>query len=290
MRFEVGNLQLFGFDIGSLAQRFRAGLRDIIPISLLDCFVRPVPTVEARIEQEQIQFVRCYPAKADIVALQHNELELAVDGVFKAELTKGVKSSQLQLHLVLSEEQVMRKRITLPRAARHNLRAVVSYQIGRLTPFSVDKVFFDVLEVAVSVPNNQTIEVELIAALKMEVQPWINQVERLTGLTVSRLTVSAQDCLLPQQATNLFAEERTRNAWWLRLNHNSMLLFVLIAVLLVAAAVPTMKMRSLLLERKHEINLLNKRVIDLQEKRQILEQDLAALNYVLEQRNSCSKT
>ena len=106
----------------------------------------------------------------------------------------------------------MRKRITLPRAARHNLRAVVSYQIGRLTPFSVDKVFFDVLEVAVSVPNNQTIEVELIAALKMEVQPWINQVERLTGLTVSRLTVSAQDCLLPQQATNLFAEERTRNA------------------------------------------------------------------------------
>ena len=286
MRFEVGSLQLFGLDIGSLAQRFRSGLEDIIPRALLDCFVRPAPTVEARIEQGQIQLVRCYPTEVDIAALQHNELALAADGVFKAELTKGVKTSQLQLHLVLPEEQVIRKRLTLPRAVRHNLRTVVGYQVGRLMPFSVDKVFFDVFEVPTPTVNNQTLEVELVAALKTEVQPWIEQVERLTGLTVSCLTVPTHDTLHQQKPVNLFAEQRTRNAWWLRLNRNSLLLFVLIAVLLATAAVPTMKMRSLLLERKHEINTLDERVMDLQEKRQILEQDLAALNYVLEQRNS----
>ena len=287
MRFEVGNLQLFGLDIGSLAQRFKKGLQDIIPNGLVESFVRPAPAIDAVLDKDSVQFVRQYPAQnAEIVTLQHSELELATDGVLKADLISGLKESQLQLSLVMPEEQVMRRRITLPRAARNNLRTVVSYQIGRLTPFSADKVFFDVLEIPTATPNNNTIEVEFIAVLKTEVQPWIEQIERLTGLVVSRLTVPQTDDLPNRQSVNLFAQQRTRNAWWLRLNRNSMLLIALVAVLLITAVVPVIKLRTLVLERKHEIAVVDERATGLQEKRQILADDLAALNYVLEQRAS----
>ena len=286
MRFEVGNLQLFGLDIGSVAQRFKKGLQDIIPDGLVESFVRPAPAIDAVVDKDSVQFVRQYPAQnAESVTLQRSELELATEGVLKAGLISGLKESQLQLSLVVPEEQVMRRRITLPRVARNNLRTVVSYQIGRLTPFTAEKVFFDVLEISAVTPNNM-IEVEFIAVLKTEIQPWIDQIERLTGLVVSRLTVPQTDDLPNRQSVNLFAQQRTRNAWWLRLNRNSMLLIALVAVLLVTAVVPVIKLRTLVLERKHEIAVVDERATGLQEKRQILEDDLAALNYVLEQRAS----
>lgn len=287
MRFEVGNLQLFGIDLGSLAQRWKAGLRDILPNGLADCFVHPAPAVNVIIEQDNVRFVRANSdLNTEILALQRSELSLATEGVLKADLLAGKKESQLQLNLVLPEQQVMRKRISLPRAARQNLRTVVSYQVSRLTPFSVDQVFYDVLEVPAAAPNGDTIEVEFIAALKTDVQPLIEHIERITALTVSRLTVPESEALVNQQAINLFAQLRTPNQWWRRLNRNSALLLLLVAVLSITTIVPVIKLRSLVLERKQEIKVVDERVTGLQEKRQILGQDLTALNYVLEQRSS----
>lgn len=284
MRFEVGNLQLFGLDIGSLAQRWKAGLQDIIPNGLVGCFVRPAPTIEAVIDKDSIRFVPKHPAKStEVVVLQHNEIALATDGVLKKHLVNGLKVSQLQLNLVMPEEQVMRRRVMLPRVARNNLRNVMSYQIGRLTPFSADKLFFDVIEIPASASSGELIEVEFIAVLKVDAQPWINQIERLTGLKVSRLTALSTDGLIAADI-NLFNKLRTRNAWWLRLNRNSALLMMLIVALLVTAIVPVAKLRSLVVDRKHEIQIVDERITGLQEKRQILEHDLTSLNYVLEQR------
>lgn len=287
MRFEVGNLQLFGLDIGSLVQRWKQGMQDIIPNGLVDCFVRPASAVEAIVDKDSIRFVRKHPAKsAEAVALPHSEMSLAADGVLKTHLVNGVKASQLQLSLIMPEEQVMRRRIILPRIARRNLRNVVSYQVGRLTPFSVDRVFFDVAEVPTAVSSNDTIEVELIVVLKTAAQPWIDEVERLTGLVVSRLTVPQADSPVRVSAINLFAQLRTKNAWWLRLNRNALLLLGLIVVLLFTTIVPVIKLRTLVVERKQEIKMLDQRITGLQVKRQVLEHDLAALNYVLEQRAS----
>ncbi|MDY0205311.1 MAG: PilN domain-containing protein [Pseudomonas sp.] len=287
MRFEVGNLQLFGLDLGSLFQRFKSGVADIMPAGLVESFVRPAPVVEAVIAPNQLEFVRKYPnTQPQTIVLQQAEMALAADGAFNADLLRDVKASQLQLHALLPEALVMRKRITLPRVARNNLRSVVSYQVARLTPFSADQVFFDVLEVWTPNPNLQTIEVEFVAALKTEVQPWIDHIERLSGLTVARLTVAPTEQLLKPHAINLFGQQRTRNAWWLRLSRNSVLLAALLTLLLVTAVLPVFKLHSLVLERKAEMRTLSASVTDLQEKREILDHDLVALNYVLVQRAS----
>lgn len=287
MRFEVGNLQLFGLDLSSLVQRFRGGIADIMPAGLIESFVRPAPVVEAVIGSDQLEFVRKYPStQSQAIVLQRGEMEMANAGVFKTELLLDIKETQLQLHALLPETLVMRKRITLPRAVRNDLRSVVSYQIARLTPFSADQVFFDVLEISSADTNQQTIEVEFVAALKTEVQPWIDQIERLTDLTVARLTVTPTDHAVKPQSINLFGQQRTRNAWWLRLSRNSVLLVALLALLLMTAVVPVFKLQSLMFERKAEIRELSVSVTDLQEKRDVLDHDLVALNYVLAQRVS----
>ncbi|MDY0250846.1 MAG: PilN domain-containing protein [Pseudomonas sp.] len=285
MRFEIGNLQLFGLDLNALFKRGKAGLIDILPAGLAGAFVHPAPAIDAIVEKDSVRFLRQYPGKGtEIVTLQHSELELAADSALKADLSRGIKSTQLQLSLVMPEEQVMRKRMTLPKAARHNLRDVVSFQVARLTPFSADKVFFDVVEMPSLTPTSDTIDVEFIAVLKTEAQPWINEIERITGTIVARLKVAQTQYSTDLRAVNLFSQPRVKNAWWLRLNRNMALLAVLIVLLLITAVLPALKLRTLVLERKQEIQVVEQRVADLQVKRQVLEHDLASLNYVLEQR------
>lgn len=285
MRFEIGNLQLFGLDLRVVLQRFKSGLQDILPAQLADAFVRPAPAVDAVAEHDSLRFMSVYPvAGHEIVSLQKNEMELAADGALKTDITNGVKAAQLQLSLVMPAVQVMRKRVFLPKVARHNLRNMVGFQISRLTPFSVDKVFFDVVEVPDHASGNDLVEVELLAVLKADAQPWIDEVERLTGLVVSRLKVAQAQNPLDLSAVNLFAQPRTKNAWWLRLNRNSALLALLIVLLLGTAAVPVLKLRTLVMERKHEIQEIDQRISGLQSKRAVLEHDLTSLNHVLEQR------
>lgn len=285
MRFEIGNLQLFGFDLSALLQRWKVGLQDILPAGLAGAFVRPAPTVEAIVEQNSISFVQQYPsAGLEIVTLQSGEVGLAADGALRADILSGVKASQLQLNLIMPEEQVMRRRLSLPKIARRNLRNVVSFQIARLTPFSADKVFFDVVELPATQENSDLIEVEFIAVLKTSAQPWIDKVERLTGMTVSRLKAPQTAGVTQTQNINLFEQLGTRNTWWLRLNRNSALLLALIALLLVTTLVPVLKLRAIVIERKQEIQVIEQRVSGLQEKREVLEHDLASLNYVLQHR------
>lgn len=285
MRFEIGNMQLFGLDLGVLYKRGKRGLQDILPAGLAGAFIRPAPAIDAIVDENSVRFIREYPARGDeIVSLQQSEMELAADGALKTELLKSVKSSQLQLNLVMPEKYVMRRRIFLPKVTSHNLRNVVAFQISKLTPFSADKVFFDVVEVTTAQLKNDTVEVELIAILKADAQPWIDEIERLTGLVISRLTVAQSDDLISLDVVNLLPQLGTLDAWWLRLNHNSVLFFIFIVLLVIALATPIVKLRGLVIERKQEIVLVNEKNADLQIKRQELDNGLVALNYVLQQR------
>lgn len=285
MRFEIGNLQLFGLDLKAVLQRFKAGLHDILPAQLASAFVHPVPVVDAVVEQDNLRFVCGYPAsELEIVSLQRKEMQLAADGALKADITRDVKAAQLQLNLVMPEAQVMRKRVFLPKVARHNLRNVVGFQVSRLTPFSVDKVFFDVVEIPSLTPSTDIVEVELLAVLKTDAQPWVDEIERLTGLVVARLKVVQAQSSIDLSGINLFPQQRTKNTWWLRLNRNSMLLAILVVLALSTAALPVLKLRTLVVERKHEIQEIDQRISGLQSKRAVLERDLTSLNHVLEQR------
>ena len=70
-----------------------------------------------------------------------------------------------QVVLVLPEDQVLRRTIELPLAARENLREVVSFEMDRYTPFAAEDVLFDVRPLSADA-DAQTLTVDLAAVPK----------------------------------------------------------------------------------------------------------------------------
>lgn len=278
MRFEVGNLQLFGFDLSALFQRWLRGIRDIMPAGLGAAFLRPAPSVEARVMGQQLDIIQVDATgrRTAVASLGEDALDIALDNSLRADVIRNIKSpSMLQVQLLMPEPQIMRRTLTLPYQARHNLRDIVAYQASRLTPFGVDKLFFDVQLLR---ENRElgTIEVEFVAVLKTVAQPWVDHLERLTGCTVSCLGVYSNEEGV--QPCNLFGQPRVSGQWWRRLNRNGILLIILIFALLVTAITPVYKARVLVLERKQEIAQLDQQVVGLLDVRNKLDDKLTPLN------------
>lgn len=83
-----------------------------------------------------------------------------------------------QTVLVLSDDQVLRRTVELPLAARENLREVVSFEMDRYTPFAAEDVMFDLRPLSVDA-EAQTISVDLaavpraaVAAVEAAVEAW----------------------------------------------------------------------------------------------------------------------
>lgn len=278
MRFEVGNLQLFGFDLSALFQRWLRGIRDIMPAGLGAAFLRPAPSVEARVMGQQLDIIQVDATgrRTAVASLGEDALDIALDNSLRADVIRNIKSpSMLQVQLLMPEPLIMRRTLTLPYQARHNLRDIVAYQASRLTPFGVDKLFFDVQLLR---ENRElgTIEVEFVAVLKTVAQPWVDHLERLTGCTVSCLGVYSNEEGV--QSCNLFGQPRVSGQWWRRLNRNGILLIILIFALLVTAITPVYKARVLVLERKQEIAQLDQQVVGLLDVRNKLDDKLTPLN------------
>lgn len=278
MRFEIGNLQLFGFDLSALLQRWLRGIRDIMPEGLGAAFLRPAPRVEARLIGQQLDITQIDVSgrRTAVACLDKESLEVALDRSLRADVVRNVKSPRmLQVQLLMPESQIMRRTLTLPYQARHNLRDVVAFQANRLTPFTVDQLFYDVQLLQENYELG-TIEVEFIAALKTVAQSWIEHLERLTGCTVQGLGVHGEGEEI--RPCNLFGKSRVSGQWWRRLNHNGILLIVLMAALLATAITPVYKARSLVLERKQEIARLDEQVVGLLDVRNKLDDELTPLN------------
>ncbi len=98
--------------------------------------------------------------------------------------------------LVLPESWVLQRRLTLPAAARGNLRQVVGFELDRLTPFGEEQAYFDARELSAT---PEKIRVELLVVPRPRVQPWIGALER-HGAGTRGLAVSGNDAginLLP---------------------------------------------------------------------------------------------
>ncbi len=91
----------------------------------------------------------------------------AARGAVSALVSKPRRRSA-QTVLVLPEDQVLRRSIELPLAARENLREVVSFEMDRYTPFAADDVLFDVRPLAADA-DAQTLTVDLAAVPKAAV-------------------------------------------------------------------------------------------------------------------------
>lgn len=81
------------------------------------------------------------------------------------ELVSKTRRRTGQTVLVLPDDQILRRVVELPLAARENLREVVSFEMDRYTPFAAEDVMFDVRPVSAD-QEAQTLTAELAAVPK----------------------------------------------------------------------------------------------------------------------------
>lgn len=276
MKFEVGSLTLFGIDIGRLGRWWWQGLSAGRAAEIVDYFLRPSPRILVFIEGSWLVIFR--PERSGRVEVARLAMDAQADDemhIRASLLPPRASASLAQLELVLPADRVLRKQLVLPAEARGTLREVVGYQLPRLTPFSLDKLYYDV--VADEKAEGQ-LDVDILAVPCAYPDPLIERVEKATGLRVSRLGVE------DVPGANLFGRQRVPGRWWRRLNLNSWLLILLLVAVVTAAIAPLLKERQLVIERKQEITALTANVRDLIARKENLEASLSGLNHIVAKR------
>ncbi|WP_263143282.1 PilN domain-containing protein [Pseudomonas sp. RIT-PI-AD] len=286
MRIDVGNLNLFGVDLNKALRWWGRGLRESFPVGFETLFLRPSPKIKAIVEGDWLYFQRIDHLHArEAVRIALEDLSLTQDGGLRGDLLGAgpLKMDLVQLELVLPDARVLRKHLPLPQEVRDEVREVVGYQLGRLTPFPAEKLYFDA-RITERPGAEGMLDVELVAVPRAYADPFIEQVERLSGFRVSRLGVAGE------RPYNLFGSPRVSSRWWRRLSLNSWLLALSLLALLACAAVPLLKERQLVIERKQQIAALQGEVTGLMATNEMLEKDLASLNHILDQRSKLPQT
>ncbi|GEM_PF-1529775 len=286
MRIDVGNLNLFGVDLNKAFRWWAQGIRDSFPAGFETLFVRPSPKIKAVIDGDCLYVHRIdHHRSREAVRIALDDLAPSPDGSLRGDLLSGgsLKLDLVQLELVLPDSRVLHKSLRLPQEVRSDVRDVVGYQLSRLTPFPAEKLYYDACVVGTPGADGM-LDVDLAAVPKAYADPLIEQVERLSGFRVSRLGVSGE------QPFNLFGQPRVPGRWWRRLSLNSYLLVALMVALLACLVAPLLKERHLVIERKQQIAALQSEVTGLMATSDMLEKNLASLNYLIEQRSKLPLT
>lgn len=97
--------------------------------------------------------------------------------------------TEAQLYAVISSEDVLFKSISLPSAARADLRNVIYFEMEKYTPFSQEDVCFD-FKVKNSPAWSEEIEIDLAVAPRSRVDALVSRLAEL-GLPPARVVASA---------------------------------------------------------------------------------------------------
>lgn len=282
MRFELGKLELFGVDLGSLWQRWWQGINSLTPVPLADVFLSPAPKIRVVLEAEQLLLEQVLPTGQlrELMRLGYPEFDLLEDHSLYEQLTAGVNKKLLQLELVLPESQVLRRKVVVPAVARSNLRQVLGFQISKLTPFAREQVFYDVRECS-AIPGSGMLEVELLVVSSVFVEKWQAKVRQVTGLPVAR--VQAPTPVGEVNSSNFLGRLGVPSRWGKRLNRNSGLTLLLLLCISLVMVAPVAKLRWDVAQGKREIAALNQRVADTRHGWYGLQENVGNLEYMLNQ-------
>ncbi|MBK1647374.1 PilN domain-containing protein [Rhabdochromatium marinum] len=87
----------------------------------------------------------------------------------------------------LPAPNVLIRSVRLPVQVKNNLRQVAGYEINRLTPFDVQRVYYDVMGIDGQARGSSLLEARLAICPREQVTPWLERLHRF-GSTPARLT------------------------------------------------------------------------------------------------------
>ena len=124
-----------------------------------------------------------------------------------------IDRQDLRLALCLPHEAVLSRRLTLPEAARDNLRQIGAFEMDRQTPFRVDQVYYDLRELPGPAPAGR-IAAELVVAPRTAVDAQLQHL-RNAGIAIDAVDLCKGDTrlgvnLLPPEMARTHRDPRRR--------------------------------------------------------------------------------
>lgn len=186
--------------------------------------------------------------------------------------------------LRLKKEDVLTHRITLPAAVKSNLRQVLGFEMDRITPFSVDQVYYDHRVVEQSPDQNQLV-VEIALVQKKRLDSWLKL------LSDQKIQVASVECGGLWKGINLLPPElrfKGEGDGGIRLTW----MLALIVLLLAAASLigPLWQNHEEVLELEERLSTARKQSDIVVEIRNRLEQREVLSRFVMEKREAVSPT
>ena len=162
-------------------------------------------------------------------AAQREVMRLALDAADAED--ENIPRDVQQTILLLPEDKVLARRITLPGAAEENLREVLGFEMDLHTPFEASEVYYDYTVVGRD-SNRQQVTVDLVYAPRAAVDELVVGASNI-GIKTDVVTCRRRDNA-NLQPVNLLPQEQRRTR---RIDVKSLnlALTALLAVLLVAA-------------------------------------------------------
>jgi general secretion pathway protein L len=187
------------------------------------------------------------------------------------------KSKQEQVILLLPTDKVLSKVISLPLAAEGNLRQVVGFEIDRLTPFSLEQVYYDAAVVERQ-PAVRRVQVRLAVAVRSLVNTLL---ERLAGIGVSPdiVSVAGADAnvnLLPLEKRPRKNKTADRARW--------ALLLVALALVTAAALLPVWQQRALVVTLMPKVQAAQVKAERIFQLREELDSSLGSSRFLIQEK------
>lgn len=275
MKFSAsGKWLLFGVDLGALLAGWWRILSNSLKPEWKEAFLRPTPKIIASLNQNQVIFELCTNRdKKFIECLELDTLNRQPDGLILKEISQWplVPLKEVSFEVNIGEQALLRQQIELPWQAENNLRQAAGFQLDKLTPFSSEQVYFDVIVVNRN-KSTKKIVAELLVYPKTSISTYLEELVRLVGVPLDRIAAQG----IPNDV-NLLGESKVRfrpnkNVWWV---------FCLFLCGAVALGSPLVKKRSYMIEQKRQINALKHEAAGIAQKKLALEKGLKELNFIL---------
>jgi general secretion pathway protein L len=142
-----------------------------------------------------------------------DELEAPEQQAMLKSAVAGIDPQDLRLALCLPQEAVLRRRLSLPEAARDNLRQIGAFEMDRQTPFRIEQVYYDLRELPGAAAAGR-VAAELIAVPRAAVDRHLEQL-RNAGITIDAVDLCDGDKrlgvnLLPPEMARVHRDPRRR--------------------------------------------------------------------------------
>lgn len=175
-----------------------AGLLAALPARWAARLVTPPDTVTIARQAEKLVFKLYDGRRGELPEQRSMETE---DTAAQAGVNRWLARRQrdLRLTLLLSRDDILEKHLVYPPASATELRALLAFEVERLTPFTREQVYFDY---AISHRNedNGRLHVDLYVALRQTVQ------QQLDGLRFLALTPTVVATDVAERLINLLPE------------------------------------------------------------------------------------